>query len=189
MPSGMGRATKGAIIGALAPAVAAKVDSALGVSGGRGASTRPVAAIDGDGDGAAASGGGSTGEGAATNGLGAGAAAITGGAAATGRATSGGGDDSVGRGATGVATGICRANGGVEGSATDVAGVAGVVGSEDTRAAAGGDMTVVRTVSVRAGFKGTAFGACTTSVSVGTKRGGVRGGSDISSLSAPGRGA
>lgn len=106
-----------------------------------------------------------------------------------GRATSGGGDDSVGRGTAGVAAGICRANVGVEGSAMDVAGAAGVTGSEDTRAAAGGDITVVRSCSVAGGFTGTVFGVCTTSVRVGTKRGGVRGGCDISSLSAPDRGA
>ncbi len=158
-------------------ALAPKVDPELGGSGGRGVCA-----------------GGIAGEGAAAKGLGAAAAAIAGDAATAGRATSGGGEDSVGRGATGVAAGICRANVGVEGSAMDVAGAAvagaaGVTGSEGTRPAAGGDITVVRNVSVAAGFTGTAFGVCTTSVRVGTKRGGVRGGCDISSLSAPDRGA
>ena len=174
MPWGMGRATTGAaIFGALLLALAPKVDPELGGSGGRGVCA-----------------GGITGEGAAAKGLGAAAVAITGDAATAGRATSGGGDDSVGLGTAGVTTGICRANGGVEGSAVGVAGAAGVTGSsEGARAAAGGDITVVRSVSVAAGFRGTAFGVCTTSVRVGTKRGGVRGGCDINSLSAPDHGA
>ena len=54
---------------------------------------------------------------------------------------------------------------------------------------ADGDMTVVRNGAEDAGGRGAESGTCTTSVRVGTKRGGVLGGgSAISQLSAPSRG-
>lgn len=52
-----------------------------------------------------------------------------------------------------------------------------------------GDRTVVRTAGFEApGARGATPGTCTTSVSVGTNRGGVLGGSAISPLSTPDHG-
>src|SRR3989344_5433951 len=111
-------------------------------------------------------------------------------AAATGAwGTNGAGALCTGAGAAGrgaiTAGGRALGRGGLSGR---VAGCA-AVGLGLAAGNADGDMTVVRNGAGDAGGRGAESGTCTTSVRVGTKRGGgLGGGSAISQLSAPSRG-